>query len=192
MDKRLTQWRTAKDDAFGSPKQSPLTPEQIAQFQGLHYFPEDPSLRFEPTVEPYDPQEMVEMETSTGETATYIRWGHVRFTVDGQAQALTVFRDPAQQHWFLPFRDATSGTETYGAGRYLEPESGKNDTLILDFNYAYNPFCAYNAQWTCPLPPAENRLPVPIPAGGDGVQERVSQDARKACGPNTPTAAAPS
>lgn len=165
MDKRLAQWRTAKDDAFRSPKQSPLTPEQIAHFQGLRYYPEDPSLRFELTVEPYDLQEMVKMETSTGETATYIRWGRVRFTVDGQEQVLTVFRDEEQRHWFLPFRDATSGTETYGAGRYLEPESAKNNTLILDFNYAYNPFCAYNAQWTCPLPPPENRLSVPIRAG---------------------------
>lgn len=165
MDDHLAHWREGKDAAFRLPGQSPLTPGQLAAFDGLKYYAEATHLRFEVIVEPFPEPELVEMATSAGQPATYERYGLVRFLVDGRELQLTVFRDPQQEQWFLPFRDATSGAETYGAGRYIELEPASDDKLILDFNYAYNPFCAYNADWVCPLPPPDNRLPVPIRAG---------------------------
>ena len=162
----LRVWRARKDADFAQAGQSPLTPEQIATFEGLAYYEPDAGLCFVVRVEPFDVQERVTMETSAGQPATYVRSGVVRFAVEGIDQQLTVFVEPRQRSSFLPFRDATSGAATYGAGRYVELEPGPEpDTLVLDFNYAYNPFCAYNAQWVCPVPPAENRLSVPIPAG---------------------------
>ena len=78
---------------------------------------------------------------------------------------LTIFKDQRSDNLFLPFADATSGNETYGAGRYLEIEMQNEGQLLVDFNYAYNPYCAYNENWSCPLTPAENRLSVAIRAG---------------------------
>ncbi len=94
-----------------------------------------------------------------------MRWAKVAFSVDGAPAELTVYKDSSQGSLFLPFADATSGDETYGAGRYVEPDAQPDGTLLIDFNYAYNPYCAYNEAWTCPITPAENRLRVPIRAG---------------------------
>jgi uncharacterized protein (DUF1684 family) len=91
--------------------------------------------------------------------------GRVRFEVDGAPVALTDFRDGDRGSYFIPFRDASAGRETYGFGRYLEPQGRPDGTLDIDFNYAYNPFCAYGEGWSCPIPPEENRLSVAIPAG---------------------------
>ncbi len=105
------------------------------------------------------------MQTSTGSVQEYMRWGKISFPVDGQAAELTVFKDPEHGDYFLPFADATSGKETYGAGRYLEVHTQDDGRVLVDFNYAYNPYCAYNERWSCPLTPFENRLTVPIRAG---------------------------
>ena len=165
-DATLMRWRAEKDAAFRVAEQSPLTPDQIDAFEGLHHFPEDPALRFSLTVEAFPDAQVIVLQTSTGEEAPYLRWGRVRFTLDGRAQTLTLFRDASHGAWFLPFRDATSGRETYGSGRYLEVEPGADAmTVMLDFNYAYNPYCAYNAAWTCPTPPPENTLTAPVRAG---------------------------
>ncbi len=90
----------------------------------------------------------------------------MRFEVGGEPTQVTLFASEGSRELFLPFRDATSGTQTYGAGRYLEVEPASLDgTVEVDFNYAYNPYCAYNPQWSCPIPPGENWLAVPIGAG---------------------------
>jgi uncharacterized protein (DUF1684 family) len=110
------------------------------------------------------------METNTGDRRHYRRWGRLSFEVDGRPAALTIYSDPYDEDYFLPFRDATNGDETYGAGRYLDnhrpgvERTGEN-TFIIDFNYAYNPYCAYSERYSCPLPPRENWLDVPIRAG---------------------------
>jgi uncharacterized protein (DUF1684 family) len=103
------------------------------------------------------------MQTTTGDVQTYERFGRVRFPVAGEEAALTIYRN--ENGFFLPFVDALAGNETYGAGRYLEPEELPDGTLLVDFNLAYNPYCAYNENWSCPITPAENRLKVPIRAG---------------------------
>ena len=143
--------------------QSPLQAAQKQAFKGLHYFPENPDLRLEVSVEPFPEQNTIQMQTSTGDIQEYIRYATFKFKADGQEAALTIYAD--SNGYFLPFVDAQAGKETYPAGRYLEPiELGKGKFLI-DFNYAYNPYCAYNDYWSCPLTPFENRLKVPIRAG---------------------------
>jgi uncharacterized protein (DUF1684 family) len=159
----LSDFRRLKDEFFQGSPQSPLTPEQQADFQGLRYFPENPDLDLEVTVAPFDAQEAIQMQTSTGDVQTYKRYGRFTFQVDGQAAELTIYQD--ENGFFLPFVDALRGQETYGAGRYLEPEPLGNELFRVDFNLAYNPYCAYNEQWSCPITPAENRLQVPLRAG---------------------------
>lgn len=161
----LDDFRAAKDEFFRNDQQSPLTREQQRSFQGLRYYPERPDLAFELRPEPYESPDRVEMLTSTGDTATYERWAKVQFDVDGEPAELTIYRDVGSGDLFLPFQDANAGGETYGAGRYLEVPVSEDGLLLVDFNYAYNPYCAYNEQWSCPIPPPENHLRVPIPAG---------------------------
>jgi len=159
----LTDFRKEKNDFFAHDPQSPLTPEQKSSFHGLAYFPENPSLRLEVTVQRFPQQEKVQMQTSTGDMQTYTRYGRFKFSVDGEEAELTIYKEKSS--YFLPFVDSLAGKETYGAGRYLEPEPLGNEKFLVDFNMAYNPYCAYNEYWSCPLTPSENRLQVPIKAG---------------------------
>ena len=159
----LERFRTEKDDFFRAGNQSPLAVEQQRSFKGLQYYPENPALRLELVLERYSKPAEVVLATSTGDEREYLQVGQVRFDVDGQEAILQVFED--DYGFFLPFSDATSPDETYGAGRYLEPHEIRSDILYVDFNLAYNPYCAYNERWSCPLPPSANRLKVRIEAG---------------------------
>lgn len=159
----LATFRAQKDRFFATHAHSPLTPEQKQVFHGLSYFPENAALRFEVTVEEFPEKDEILMPTSTGDVGTYVRYGRFMVTVDGGEVDLTLYAN--QQGFFLPFADALAGTETYGAGRYLDPRPLGNGRFLVDFNLAYNPYCAYNEQWSCPVTPAENRLRVPIRAG---------------------------
>jgi uncharacterized protein (DUF1684 family) len=159
----LTDFRAEKDEFFGRHPQSPLTPEQKRGFVGLQYFPENEALRLEVQVEPLFDQQPVQMQTSTGGVQTYGRHARFKFQVEGQEAELTIYQN--ENGYFLPFVDALAGKETYPAGRYLEPESLPGNRFLVDFNLAYNPNCAYNEMWSCPITPAENRLKVPIRAG---------------------------
>ena len=167
----LEGFRKEKDDFFRDNRQSPLTVEQKRGFQGLRYYPEYPALRLELPLEKAAMPQPVVLQTSTGEAREYLRAGQVRFHVNGQEAVLQVYLD--DHGYFLPFVDATAPDETYGAGRYLEPHdlsTGMDAAvlrprLIVDFNLAYNPYCAYNERWSCPIPPRENRLTVRIEAG---------------------------
>jgi uncharacterized protein (DUF1684 family) len=110
------------------------------------------------------------MQTSTGDTRQYRRWGHFTITVAGQSGELTIYADTYGGDLFLPFKDATNGAETYGAGRYMDNHRPaiqrlQGDTYRIDFNHAYNPYCAYNLGYSCPLPPRDNWLKLPIRAG---------------------------
>jgi uncharacterized protein (DUF1684 family) len=161
----LTEFRARKDEFFKHSPNTPLTPEQRRSFTGLVYFPENPVLRIVTKLERYADPKLVPMTTSTGDVAEFLRVGRIHFTVDDQQQELQVYQDPAGGDLFLPFTDVTTGVETYGAGRYVELEELAHDRLVLDFNYAYNPYCAYNEYWRCPIPPRENRLSARIEAG---------------------------
>lgn len=160
---QLSEFRRQKDRFFALNSQSPLMPDQKQAFHGLSYFPENADLRMEVQVEPFPQKDIIQMQTSTGGVQRYTRYGKFKFVVEGQLVELTIYA--SQNGFFLPFVDSLAGTETYSAGRYLEPEHLGGNRFLVDFNLAYNPYCAYNDQWTCPLTPAENRLPVPIRAG---------------------------
>lgn len=159
----LDAFRAEKDDFFKHHPQSPLTPEQRRNFAGLEYFPENATLELEIQVERLFDQQPMQMQTSTGGVQAYIRYGKFKFEVDGQPAELTIYQN--ENGYFLPFVDSLAGKETYPAGRYLEPEPLPGDRFLVDFNVAYNPYCAYNEMWSCPITPAENRLKVPIHAG---------------------------
>jgi uncharacterized protein (DUF1684 family) len=171
----LDEFRASKDAFFREHPQSPLTDDQRSRFGGLSYYPEAPALviRAPLETEGVDRDEVISLPTTTGGHQEYRRAGVVRFEVDGTEARVTLFASPESDELFLPFRDATSGGETYGAGRYLEVEPPALDGRVeVDFNYAYNPYCAYNPEWSCPIPPGENWLAVPIRAG-----ERTFSDA---------------
>ena len=162
-DVDIEELRHEKDHYFGHEHDSPLTVDQRAHFDGLRYFPEDDALRFTVTVDPEGSGSVEEVEMSDGSTDHLPRAGTVRFDVGGERVGLIAFAQG--DGLFIPFRDATSGKETYGAGRYVEAEPLGDDRFELDFNRAYNPYCAYNDAWRCPLPPRENWLAVPLRAG---------------------------
>jgi uncharacterized protein (DUF1684 family) len=160
---KLTEFRKEKDQFFLYDEHSPFTQEQRAGFTGLKYFPENPDLRFELEIDEFPDKETIKMQTSTGEIQNYIRFGKIGIQVDGANADLTLY---ASHHgFFLPFVDSQAGKETYGAGRYLDPHLLPNGKLLVDFNHAYNPYCAYNDLYSCPLPPIENRLDIAIKAG---------------------------
>ena len=159
----LDDFRAEKNEFFGRHPQSPLTLEQKRGFVGLQYFPENDGLRLEVKVEPLPDENSMQMQTTTGDVQMYVRHGRFQFPVDGQIVELTIFRN--ENGYFLPFVDSLAGKETYPAGRYLEPEALPGNHFFVDFNLAYNPNCAYNEMWSCPITPPENRLKVPIRAG---------------------------
>src|SRR5258708_30033605 len=161
----LTEQRRQKDDFFKHSPHSPLGPVQQIKFSGLSYYDPDPAFSFELVPEPFVDQKHIKMQTSTGDLRSYQRWGQVKFQVDGQEASLTLYYAPGQPAFFVPFMDATTGSETYDAGRYVEVERLPGGKVRLDFNLAYNPYCAYGPQWSCPIPPQENRLTVAIRAG---------------------------
>jgi hypothetical protein len=166
-DSRLEGFRQRKDAFFKDHEQSPLTTAQKEAFTGLSYFPENPDLRFVLELDTSGPGvgEEITIGTVSGVPKQYIRAGRVHFPVDGQEVTLTVFKEATRGHYFVPFRDTTAGTETYEVGRYLEPRPTPDGRLNFDLNMAYNPYCAYNSGWSCPIPPFENMVKVPIRAG---------------------------
>ncbi|MEM7345872.1 MAG: DUF1684 domain-containing protein [Chloroflexota bacterium] len=155
--------RYYKDQAFRSP-QSPVA--DWRNFKGLDYYPPDPAYRYAlPLIAADNPEEILTFQTSTGDDQEFYRIGTIDFDVEGQQATLAVYRATTHDGLFLPFRDATSGTETYGAGRYLDPHELGGGELLVDFNQCYNPFCAYSSDFSCPLPPFENHLKIPVRAG---------------------------
>ena len=161
----LEEFRARKDEFFATDHHSPLTPHQRGEFHGLAYYEENPDLSLEVAVEEFSHKDQVQIATSTGDVPTYQKWGRFSFEAEGQKVELTIFRDVQRGDLFLPFVDSTSGNETYSVGRYVEPELIHGGKVLVDFNLAYNPYCAYNEKWSCPIPPVENRIKAPIRAG---------------------------
>jgi uncharacterized protein (DUF1684 family) len=165
--------RKGKNIEFMYTDKSPLPPEIRKSFKGLDYFPIDKKYRVEAILIKDSVQKTIVMKTSTSRAPEYIKYGLVKFQIDTFHLELSVFQysklleQPNQErHLFIPFRDETTSLETYGGGRYIDseiPEEGNE--LILDFNKAYNPYCAYNHKYSCVVPPDENQLPVRVEAG---------------------------
>lgn len=163
----VRRMRREKDDWFGKSPHSPLDPDGRPSFKGLRYYDPDPGYRVRATWEPNPAPPVVTLQTSTGEARDYLVAGILRFKLNGVEQTLQGYQ-VAHGHshdLFVAFRDATSGKETYGAGRYLEVPLPHHGEAEIDFNMAYNPYCAYNEAYSCPFPPRENWLDVPVRAG---------------------------
>ncbi|OYT72545.1 MAG: hypothetical protein CFK52_04945 [Chloracidobacterium sp. CP2_5A] len=171
VERAIAALRQAKDRAFKLDKDSPLPADRRDAFAGLSYFPFDARYRFIVKLEPCPQASVIEMATTRPDEARRYRCAGVfRFVADGVPCSLLALTPDigvpdAAPDLFVPFRDATSGRETYAAGRYLQLKRRGADEYVLDFNQAFNPYCAYGGDYSCPLPPPENRLPVAIRAG---------------------------
>ena len=168
---RLRANRREKDEFLAEHRQSPIPPEERDDFDGLDYYDPDPDYRVEATVRVHDDPEPVEMETTDDRTVRYLRVVTFEFDVDGESRELHAYRqeDDESDVLFVPFRDKTTGQQTYQGGRYMELEPDRDltdgDEVTVDFNLAYSPFCAFSETFSCPLPPEENWLETTVEAG---------------------------
>ena len=161
---QILEFRANKDELFGGSHQSPIPHEDRHDWGGLNYFEPNEALSLTLPIAEGD-ESTLSVQTSDGQERVYRRVGRVTFEVEGETATLTLLGTDGQPGLFLPFRDSTSGKGSYGAGRYLDLEANDDGTVDVDFNYAYNPYCAYSEAYSCPLPPVENWLQVPIRAG---------------------------
>jgi uncharacterized protein (DUF1684 family) len=173
----IHEFRRRRDDLFRSHPQTPIEPEERAAFSGLRYFDPDPAYRVHARFEPGTGDELVIDTGGSDGVIRYRRAARLVFELNGEQCALTVLG--LQQYaggLFVPFKDATSGHETYGGGRYLFDTAKNTDghvlevttgslEVVVDFNFAYNPSCVYSPRWACPLAPLENTLRIPVRAG---------------------------
>lgn len=163
----IQQERNEKDEFLRNSADSPLTVADKKEFEGLSYYPVDKTYKVKATLALLTAREIVTMPTSDGKEKQYKKYAYAKFQLGGEALRLVLYQSVQKpdDQLFLPFADGTSALETYGAGRYLDFEIPDNNELIIDFNLAYNPYCAYSDKFSCPLPPKENFLSVAIKAG---------------------------
>ena len=166
----LKAHREEKNEFFAEHPQSPIPPDEREDFDGLDYFDPDPDYRVTATVEVHDQPDPVEMEVSAGVPQRYLRVATLHFELDGESYELAGYRQREDGGGlFVPFRDKTTGQQTYRDGRYMEFETEGEleewSEIPLDFNLSYSPFCAYSETFACPLPPEENWLETEIRAG---------------------------
>ncbi|UIO99476.1 DUF1684 domain-containing protein [Halobaculum sp. CBA1158] len=171
---QLREMRAEKDEFFASDPQSPLDPAHSDGFDGLDYFDPNPAYRVEADVTVHDDLETTELTVRNGTAERFHEVATLSFTVptaDGDAveETLSALRAEGSRALFLPFRDKTTGQQTYDGGRYMDlhpkGDLADVDAVTLDFNLAYTPFCAFSDAFACPLPPTENWLDVAVPAG---------------------------
>ncbi|MBB6680802.1 DUF1684 domain-containing protein [Aequorivita sp. 609] len=157
---------------FANPETTILTPEDFRTFKELDFYPIDEkyivNARFVRTPD----EKPFLMPTTTTRTPEYVKYGEAHFSIDGKGFVLSLFKNTQpynepgyEDYLFLPFTDLTSGDGSYGGGRYLDQRIPEGDTFVIDFNKAYNPYCAYNPKYSCPIPPKENDLLIRIEAG---------------------------
>jgi uncharacterized protein (DUF1684 family) len=164
---QLVKERKETNKYFASPGKSPLPKEDAASFVSLNYFPIDTLYRVPCKIIPIDTAKPFAMPTTTARTPFYRKVALAIFSINGVTDSLSVFKneeDPDDDVLFIPFLDETNGFDTYGGGRYLDLKS-LDPPVLLDFNRAYNPYCAYNPNFSCPIPPLENTLSMRIEAG---------------------------
>jgi uncharacterized protein (DUF1684 family) len=169
-DAQLRELRRAKDESFRVSRDSPLTAADRSGFAGLAYYDIDPVYRVPAylTEERTEPPIIIQLETSKGQYDRLRKVGALGFTLASRALKLTAFADAKAatvDRLFVPFGDLTNKGETYGGGRYLDLQRTATGLYDLDFNKAYNPYCVYNYDYECPVPPRENRLDIAVKAG---------------------------
>ena len=153
-------------------KTSPLPIKERKKFKGLKYYPANLNYRVEATFVKHNTPVLFKMKTTTTRLPDYIKYGEAHFTIQNQNFVLEVYQSPDvskmkgyENHLFIPFTDETNGEETYEVGRYIDITIPTDDKIILDFNLSYNPYCSYNANYSCPIPPEANHLSIAITAG---------------------------
>ena len=171
--------RRQKDIFFKTHVQSPIPFEYRKQFEKLQYFEVNSEFRFKLKLYEHDDKKIIQIEDTKGVIRQFIRWGEFRFKVENEQCTLQAYKsNPDEERLFIPFRDMTNGKETYGAGRYidLEPDDRTEDgDWLLDFNTAYNPWCAYSENYACPFVPPENWLKIPIYAGEKNINLKMME-----------------
>ncbi len=158
----LLAWRAERDEHFKNHYASPIPEEHLPTFEGLRYFEPNPALAMRGTFT--SAQGTVDITSSTGGVMGYQLAGHVALTLDDESVRLVVLQGE-EDDLFIPFRDATSGVGSYGGGRYAPAVTNDGGDATVDFNRAINPFCAYDEEFSCPLPPPQNWLSVAVTAG---------------------------
>ncbi|MES2766152.1 MAG: DUF1684 domain-containing protein [Bacteroidota bacterium] len=166
----LLKSRTEHDAEFKTAGNSPIPQEIRSSFKGLNYFPPNEEYALPAFFTRFENPQSVKIQTSkANDIRTMSRYGELAFVIAEKEYKLTVFKtntEGQESYLFVPFKDATTGRETYEGGRYIDLEEQEgDDEYLLDFNRAYNPYCAYNHKYACPLVPAENVLKIAIPAG---------------------------
>jgi uncharacterized protein (DUF1684 family) len=163
---KVVEWRAERDKVW-SESTDPIPADKRAQFLPLRYFPPDPSYAVPAELKLSDTRPVVELPTSTGELRRMQVVGTLEFTLNGQKLSLGALSPAGEpiRSLFVPFADLTTKKETYSAGRYLDIDPTATGIYTIDFNYAYNPTCAYNNAYSCPYPPPSNQLKIPVRAG---------------------------
>lgn len=165
---RIRDHRSEKDAFLADHPQSPIPENDREDFDSLDYFDLDPGYRVVARFSVAHDPETVELETTRGPPAKYQRVAVLGFDLDGDHHTLDAYRVEGEDTLFVPFTDETNGTETYRRGRYLDVAPGdaeSGDDVVVDFNLAYNPFCAYSGNYSCALPPDHNHVSAPVLAG---------------------------
>jgi uncharacterized protein (DUF1684 family) len=165
-------FRKQKDEECKIPEKTMLTEELMKDFVGLKYFPIDYKYKIKAQLIKLEDLPKIEIKTSTGKILNYVIYGKLKFNIESNPYELSIYQssrligsNKKKGVLFVPFTDSTSGEETYGGGRYLVLDIPEGNEIDVDFNMAYNPFCVYDPEHSCPIPPAENHLPVKIPVG---------------------------
>jgi hypothetical protein len=168
----IQNFRSELNEMFADSARSPLPADDVKGFEGLDFFPVDLNYRVKANWKVTPGAESFMMPTTTDRIVEYRKYGEASFELNGRELTLAIYqnqeliRDEAYKDYlFLPFKDLTNGIETYGGGRYIDLRVPEGDQLTIDFNQAYNPYCAYSPRWSCPIPPAENHLDAAIRAG---------------------------
>ena len=169
----IKKFQKELNEGYTNPKETPLRGDNFTNFKQHPFFPIDLKYRVTAQLKRTENAEPFEIPTSSGRTQPYREYGKATFVIDGKSYVLTLFqnlnlikRPEYKDHLFLPFRDETKGIETYGGGKYIDLRIPKGDEIVIDFNQSYHPYCAYNAyDYSCPIVPEENFLPVRIEAG---------------------------
>ncbi len=175
QEKKIETSREFQDNLnkeYSNQEESPLTPDDLKTFKGLDFYPIDSKYIIEAQFIRTKKEKVFKMKTSTSRTPEYVKYGELAFTIDGKLFKLNLYqnidlikKDGFADYLFLPFSDETCGKESYIGGRYIDMRIPSGNKIIIDFNKAYNPYCAYNHNYSCPIVPLENDLKVAILAG---------------------------
>jgi uncharacterized protein (DUF1684 family) len=168
----VTKFQKELNEEYADAKKSPLTAEDLAVFKTLDFYPASETFCVVAKLIRTQKEKPFEMETSTDRKPLYVKYGELSFTIDGRDFKLNVYKNielskkkEYKDYLFLPFSDLTSGKESYIGGKYIDLRIPKGDTIVIDFNTSYNPYCAYNYKYSCPKVPLENDLDIEIRAG---------------------------